>query len=344
MLLGSLLSKDLAIDMGTMNTVIFAKGRGIVLREPSVVALKNMPRREVVAAGESARELVGRTPGNITAIYPIKDGAIADFELTGTMLKYFISKASAVRALKTSPRIVICVPGELTGMERKAMEEAARMAGARDVQLIDKALAAAYGAGISTDVPRGNMVIDFGAGTTEIAVISMGGLVLCRSLKIAGNHLRDAITDFVRTEYGVAIGEYAAENLKCEMGEALLGVENGTQSIRGRSMASGLPQMVTISAGEIYNAMHEKLSAIVAAVKSVLEQPPPELAGDILESGITLTGGGALLDGIDLLLEKETGIPVHAAASPIDCAAYGAGIAMETYGYAAVPQAISKSQ
>lgn len=321
-------SKDMGIDLGTANTLIYIKNKGIVLREPSVVAIKNDSTRQPLAVGEEAKQMIGRTPGNIIAIRPLKDGVIADFDITQTMLKYFIrkvfNKSSFVR-----PRIVVCYPSGVTQVERNAIEEATYQAGAKNVYLLPEPMAAAIGAGLPVEEPTGSMVVDIGGGTTDVAIISLGGIVTSKSLRIAGDEMDQAIVSYIKREYSLMIGERTAEQIKVEIGSAYPRETEKTMEIRGRDLVTGLPKILTITSSEIRQALSEPVNAIIDAIKSTLEKTPPELSADIMDKGIMLTGGGALLDGFDKLIKKETDMPVHIADEPLDCVAIGAGKALD---------------
>ncbi|MBP1744302.1 MAG: rod shape-determining protein [Firmicutes bacterium] len=322
------MSKDLGIDLGTANTLIYVKGEGIVLREPSVVAI-NSDTKKVLAVGTEAKEMIGRTPGNIVAIRPLKDGVIADFDVTQTMLKKFIEKVSHKGSF-TSPRIVVCYPSGITEVEKRAIDEATKQAGARDVLLLEEPMAAAIGSGLPVNEPTGSMIVDIGGGTTEVAIISLGGIVTAKSLRVAGDDFDQAIISYIKKEYSLMIGERTAEKIKLELGSAFdLGEEN-TMEIRGRDLITGLPKVVLIKESEVREALREPVNAIIEAIKTTLEKTPPELASDIIDKGITLAGGGALLRGLDKLITSETHMPVHIAESPLDCVALGAGKALDT--------------
>ena len=321
------MTKDMGIDLGTANTLVYIKGQGIVVREPSVVAIRD-DSKEVLAVGEEAKKMIGRTPGNIVAIRPMKDGVIADFDVTQSMLSYFIQKAAAKKGV-VSPRIAICVPFGVTEVEKRAIEEAARAAGARDAYLIEEPMAAAIGAGLKVEEPEGNMVVDIGGGTTEIAIISLGGIVSAESVRIGGNKFDEAIVGYVKKEYNLMIGERTAEDIKISIGSTFKEDQESNMQIRGRDLISGLPKTVEISSTEVREALKEPISSIVDAIKSTLEKTPPELASDIMENGIMLTGGGALLRGLDKLIKQETGMPVTIAEGPLDCVALGTGKSVE---------------
>lgn len=324
-------SNDLSIDLGTANTLIYVRGQGIVLNEPSVVAIRtHLGQKTVTAVGADAKRMLGRTPGNITAIRPLKDGVIADFEVTEKMLQHFISKVHENSFLPPSPRVLVCVPCKSTQVERRAIRESVLSAGAREVRLIEEPMAAAIGAGLPVDKASGSMVVDIGGGTTEIAILSLNGIVYAESVRIGGDRFDEAIITHVRRNYGSLIGDATAERIKKEIGCAY--PSDGVLreiDVRGRNLAEGVPRSFTLNSDEILESLQEPLSAIVQAVKSALEQSPPELASDIAESGMVLTGGGALLKDIDKLLSEETGLPVIVAEDPLTCVARGGGKAME---------------
>jgi rod shape-determining protein MreB len=323
-------SRDLSIDLGTANTLIYVRDEGIVLNEPSVVAIRQHNNQKTVAAvGVDAKRMLGRTPGNITAIRPLKDGVIADFQVCEKMLKHFIAKVHQNSVIRPSPRVLICVPGNATAVERRAIKESAISAGARDVWLIAEPMAAAIGAGLPVHQAIGTMIVDIGGGTTEIAVISLNGVVYSESVRVGGDRFDEAIVAYVRRTQGSLIGDATAERIKQEIGAAYPGKELGEIDVRGRNLAEGVPRSFTLNSGEILEALQEPLSMIVQAVKSAFEQTPPELASDIAESGIVLTGGGALLRDLDLLLAEETGLPVLVADDPLTCVARGGGKALE---------------
>lgn len=322
------ISKDIGIDLGTANTLVYVRGKGIVLREPSVVAIRNDNTRQVLAAGEEAKEMIGRTPGNIVAIRPLKDGVIADFDVTKQMLERFIKKV-ANSGFFVRPRIVVCFPSGVTEVERRAIEEATYSSGARSVTLMEEPMAAAIGAGLPVVEPTGSMVVDIGGGTTEVAVISLGGIVTSKSLRVAGDELDQAIIAYIKKEYNLMIGERTAERVKLEIGSAFETENEGDVEIKGRDLITGLPKIISISSAEVREALSEPVSLIIDAIKSTLEKTPPELAADIMDKGIMLTGGGALLHGLDLLINKETHMPVHIAESPLDCVALGAGKSLD---------------
>ncbi|MCC5886814.1 MAG: rod shape-determining protein [Gammaproteobacteria bacterium] len=325
-----LFSRDLSIDLGTANTLIYVRGEGIVLNEPSVVAIRQHNNTKLVAAvGADAKRMLGRTPGNITAIRPLKDGVIADFQVCEKMLKHFIAKVHQNSFIRPSPRVLICVPGKATAVERRAIKESALSAGARDVWLIEEPMAAAIGAGLPVHEAIGTMVVDIGGGTTEIAVISLNGIVYSESVRVGGDRFDEAIIAYVRRTQGSLIGDATAERIKQEIGAAFPGKEVREIDVRGRNLAEGVPRSFTLNSNEILEALQEPLSMIVQAVKNALEQTPPELAADIAESGIVLTGGGALLRDLELLIAEETGLPVLVAEEPLTCVARGGGKALE---------------
>ena len=323
------LGRDMAVDLGTANTLIYVRGRGIVLNEPSVVAL-NANTGQIVAVGVDAKRMIGRTPGNILAVRPLKDGVIADFDVTERMLRYFIQKVHKRRHL-AKPRIVIAVPSGLTGVEQSAVKEAAHQAGARRVYIFEEPLAAAIGAGLPVSEPMGNMVVDIGGGTTEVAVISLGGIVTSESIRVGGDELDQAIITFAKKEYSLMLGERTAEHIKMAIGSAFPSADEPEAEIRGRDLVSGLPKTVVVSAEEVRQAIEEPLSVIVDAVKGTLDKCPPELAGDVMDRGIALTGGGALLRGIDDRLREETGLPVHLADNPLESVVMGTGQCVDDF-------------
>jgi len=331
--LGSYFNDDLAIDLGTANTLIYVRGKGIVLDEPSVVAIRQEGgpngKKVIQEVGLAAKQMLGRTPGNITAIRPMKDGVIADFTVTEQMLKHFIKKVHNSRVFKPSPRIIICVPCGSTQVERRAIRESAIGAGASSVYLIEEPMAAAIGADLPVGEATGSMVVDVGGGTTEVGVISLGGLVYKGSVRVGGDKFDEAIINYIRRNYGMLIGETTAEQIKKEIGSAFPGSEVREKEVKGRNLAEGIPRSFTISSNEILEALTEPLNSIVSAVKSALEQTPPELAADIAEKGMVLTGGGALLRDIDRLLMEETGLPVIIAEDPLTCVVRGSCKALE---------------
>lgn len=326
-------SNDLSIDLGTANTLIYVRGKGIVLDEPSVVAIRqdrgHGSSKTVVAVGLEAKRMLGRTPGNIVAIRPMKDGVIADFHVTEKMLQHFIHKVHETRFLRPSPRVLVCVPCGSTQVERRAIKESALGAGAREVYLIEEPMAAAVGAGLPVAEASGSMVVDIGGGTTEVAIISLNGIVYSASVRIGGDRFDDAIINYVRRNYGSLIGEATAELIKKEIGCAYPGSEVKEIEVRGRNLAEGIPRSFTLNSNEILDALQEPISGIVGGIRAALEQAPPELAADIAESGMVLTGGGALLKDIDRLLIEETGLPVIIAEDPLTCVARGGGRALE---------------
>ncbi|MEE4108946.1 MAG: rod shape-determining protein [Halieaceae bacterium] len=328
--LRGMFSNDLSIDLGTANTLIYVRGQGIVLDEPSVVAIRiHNGQKTIEAVGTDAKRMLGRTPGNITAIRPLKDGVIADFQVTEKMLQHFIAKVHETRFIRPSPRVLVCVPCKSTQVERRAIRESALSAGAREVRLIEEPMAAAIGAGLEVEEASGCMVVDVGGGTTEIAIISLNGVVYSESVRVGGDRFDEGIVAYVRRRYGTLIGDSTAEKIKHEIGCAFPGSELREIDVRGRNLAEGVPRSFTLNSDEILESLQDPLSSIVQAVKSALEQSPPELAADIAESGIVLTGGGALLRDIDRLLAAETGLPVVVAEDPLTCVARGGGMAME---------------
>jgi rod shape-determining protein MreB len=327
--LSTLMARDMAVDLGTANTVVYVRGRGIVLDEPSVVAV-NVRDGRPLAVGLEAKRMIGRTPSHIQAIRPLKDGVIADFEICEKMLRYFIQKVNASRWVK--PRMVICVPSGVTGVEKRAVQEAAVFAGARkDPFVIEEPMAAAIGAGLPVHEPSGNMIVDIGGGTTEVAVISLGGIVASQSVRIGGDELDEAIINFIKKEYSLALGERTSEEVKITLGSAWPLVEELHAEIRGRDLITGLPKTIVTSTEEIREALEEPVSAIVDAVKVTLDKTPPELAADIMEKGIVLAGGGAMLHGLDARLQHETGMPIVVAADPLHCVAIGGGQTLEEF-------------
>ena len=326
-------SNDIAIDLGTANTLIFVSGRGIVLDEPSVVAIRHESfgggTKTIRAVGSQAKNMLGRTPGNIRAIRPMKDGVIADFTVTEQMLRHFIKKVHDTRFFAPSPRIVICVPCGSTQVERRAIRESAYGAGARKVELIEEPMAAAIGAGMEVEEATGSMVVDVGGGTTEVGVISLGGVVYSGSVRTGGDKFDESIINYVRRNYGMLIGEATAEELKKDIGLAFPGGEIREKEVKGRNLAEGIPRSFKITSTEILEALTDPLNSIVSAVKNALEQTPPELGGDIAERGMVLTGGGALLRDLDRLLMEETGLPVVVSDNPLTCVVRGSGMALE---------------
>ena len=325
----SFLGRDMAVDLGTANTLVYVRGRGIVLNEPSVVAV-NVKDGRPLAVGTEAKRMIGRTPSHIRAIRPLKDGVIADFEICEKMLRYFIQKIHQRRFAK--PRMVICVPSGITGVEQRAVQEAAEFAGARKpAYIIEEPMAAAIGAGLPVHEPTGNMVVDIGGGTTEVAVISLGGIVTSQSIRIGGDKLDNSIIQFIKKEYSLALGERTAEEIKIALGSACALEEELHAEIRGRDLITGLPKTIVTSTQEIRDAIEEPLSAIIDSVKVTLDKTPPELAADIMEQGIVLTGGGALLHGLDIRLSSETGMPIVIARNPLHSVAIGAGQCLEEF-------------
>ncbi|WP_446724924.1 rod shape-determining protein [Nocardioides lacus] len=325
----SLIGRDMAVDLGTANTLVYVRGRGVLVDEPSVVAL-NQTTGEVLAVGHEAKRMLGRTPDNITALRPLKDGVIADFEATEQMLRYFIQQVHRRRYF-AKPRMVICVPSGITAVETRAVKEAGYQAGARRVYIVEEPMAAAIGAGLPVHLPTGNMVVDVGGGTTEVAVISLGGIVTSLSVRTAGDDLDNAIVQWMKKEHALLLGERTAEEVKMSLGSAWPAAEEPEAEIRGRDMVSGLPRTVTVSSADIRAALEEPISGIVDAVRATLDQTPPELAGDIMDRGIVLTGGGALLKGLDERIRHETGMPVHLADGPLTSVALGAGRCVEEF-------------
>ena len=320
-------SKDIGIDLGTANTLVYMKGKGVVMREPSVVAV-DVKRDMVLAVGHEAKEMIGRTPGSIVAIRPLKDGVIADFEITATMLKYFIK--SVVRGgLFSKPRIIICIPSGVTEVERNAVEDAARQAGGKYVELIEEPMAAAIGAGLPVDSPVGNMVVDIGGGTSEVGIVSLGDIVASCSVRVAGDKFDEAIATYIKKKYNLLIGERTAEDIKISIGSAYPYEGEGAMMIKGRNLVDGLPKNVRITAAEVREALKDPLMTIIDAILNTLEKCPPELSADIIDNGIMLTGGGALLRGMDKLVEEETGMPVKIAERPLDCVVDGAGMRLD---------------
>ncbi|MDR1542166.1 MAG: rod shape-determining protein [Clostridiales bacterium] len=322
-------SRDLGIDLGTANTLVFLKNKGIIVNEPSVVAI-NTQTKEILAVGDEAKQMIGRTPGSIIAIRPMKDGVIADFETTQAMLRYFIEKASQHRFFSSRPRVVVGVPSGVTEVEKRAVVEATIAAGARerDAFLIEEPMAASIGAGLPVEEPTGNMVVDIGGGTSEVAVISLGGIVTSKSLRVAGDALDEHIVNYIKKEFSLAIGDRTAEDIKISIGCVFNPEKEARKDIRGRDLITGLPKTITITSEQVREAIAEPVAAIVDAIKSTLEKTPPELASDIMESGIVLTGGGAMLGGLDQLIFHETGMPVSIANEPLNCVALGTGLVL----------------
>jgi rod shape-determining protein MreB len=325
----SFIGRDMAVDLGTANTLVYVRGKGIVLNEPSVVAI-NTNTGGILAVGAEAKKMIGRTPGNIVAIRPLKDGVIADFDTTERMLRYFIQKVHKRRHL-AKPRIVVCVPSGITGVEQRAVKDAGYAAGARKVYIIEEPMAAAIGAGLPVHEPTGNMVVDIGGGTTEVAVISLGGIVTSQSIRTGGDELDQAIITYVKKEYSLMLGERTAEEIKMAIGSAFPSPEEPHAEIRGRDLVSGLPKTIVVSAEEIRKAIEEPVNSIIDAVKTTLDKCPPELSGDVMDRGIVITGGGALLKGLDERLRHETGMPIHITDRPLDSVAMGSGKCVEEF-------------
>jgi rod shape-determining protein MreB and related proteins len=325
----SFLGRDMAVDLGTANTLVYVRGRGIVLNEPSVVAI-NTHTGKIVAVGIEAKRMIGRTPGNIVAVRPLKDGVIADFDVTERMLRYFIQKVHKLRHF-AKPRIVVAVPSGITGVEQRAVKEAGYQAGARRVYIIEEPMAAAIGAGLPVHEPTGNMVVDIGGGTTEVAIISLGGIVTSQSIRVGGDELDQAIISYAKKEYSLMLGERTSEEIKMAIGSAYPFDDEPHAEIRGRDLVSGLPKTVVISAEEIRRAIEEPVNTVVDAVKTTLDKCPPELSGDIMDRGIALTGGGALLKNIDERLREETGMPIHMVDNPLDSVVLGSGKCVEDF-------------
>lgn len=321
-----LLSRDIAIDLGTANTLVFIKGKGIVLNEPSVVAL-HRESGNVLAVGDDAKQMIGRTPGNIVAIRPMKDGVIADFEVTHTMLRYFIRKAMKKGlSYLNRPRVVVCVPAGVTTVEERAVKEAAIQAGAKEAYLVEEPMAAAMGVGLPIHEPTGNMIVDIGGGTTDVAVISLGGIVNSRSIRVGGDELDESIINFIKRTYSLMIGERTAEEIKVTIGSALVTKEDTQEyQVKGRDMVTGLPKLIVVNSKEITEAISEPVAAIIETIKICLEKTPPELAADIMDRGIMMAGGGSQLHGLDLLLSQQTGMPVHISEEPLNAVAIGTG-------------------
>lgn len=336
-----MLSRDIGVDLGTANVLVHVQGKGVVLNEPSVVAIDQVTK-QVVAVGEEARQMLGRTPGNIVAIRPLRDGVIADFEVTEIMLRHFIRKTLG-KGMMVRPRVMICVPAGITSVEQKAVREAAEACGVKHVDLIEEPKAAAIGAGLNIFEPSGSMVVDIGGGTTDVAVLSLGDVVTSASIRIAGDKLDDAIVRYIKKEYNLLIGERTAEELKKELATVYEGSRQGETDVRGRDMMSGLPKTVTVHADQMRLALMEPVEAIVAAAKSVLEKTPPELAADIFDKGVILTGGGALVDGLDKLMMDELQIPVHIAEDPMKCVVIGTGMYIDSpYRLKSQPKAVGR--
>ncbi|MFD2618166.1 rod shape-determining protein [Terrilactibacillus laevilacticus] len=322
-------SRDMGIDLGTANTLVYVKGKGVVVREPSVVALRT-DTGTIEAVGNPAKNMIGRTPGNIVAVRPMKDGVIADFETTATMMKYFINEAQKKRSyFSRKPNVMVCVPSGITAVEKRAVEDATKQAGAKEAYTIEEPFAAAVGADLPVWEPTGSMVVDIGGGTTEVAIISLGGIVTCQSIRIAGDDMDEHIIQFVKKNYNLMIGERTAEALKLQIGSAGPTDDDEDMEIRGRDLLTGLPKTINITAKEVASALSDTVGQIVEAVKTTLENTPPELAADIMDRGIVLTGGGALLKNLDRVLSEETKMPVIVADNPMDCVAIGTGKSLE---------------
>jgi rod shape-determining protein MreB len=322
-------SKDIGIDLGTANTLVYMRGKGIIIREPSVVAV-DKKHNKVRFVGQEAKEIIGRSPGSIVAVRPLKDGVISDFDMATSMLQFFIDKAIKRNFFTSKPRVIICIPSGVTAVERKAVREATQNAGVRRVSIIEEPMAAAIGAGLPVGEPAGSMIVDIGGGTSEVAVISLGGIVTSKSIRVAGDEFDLCIINYIKKKYSLLIGERTAENIKISIGSAYE-LENSelVMDIKGRSLMTGLPENITVSSVEIREALKEPLKQIVEAVKITLEKTPPELSSDIIDTGIILAGGGALIRGLDKLIHSETGIPVKVAENPIDCVVKGTGIVLE---------------
>lgn len=323
----NMLSKDLGIDLGTANTLVHVRGKGIVLREPSVVAIQR-DTGAILAVGDEAKQMIGRTPGNIIAIRPLKDGVIADFDVTQSMLKYFISKALRSRTF-IKPRVVVGVPSGVTEVEKRAVIDATLQAGAREAYIIEEPMAAAIGAGLEVNEPTGNMVVDIGGGTTEVAIISLGGIVTSKSIRIGGDEMDESIVYYIKKEYNLMIGERTAEEIKISIGSAADRAKEESMEVRGRDLVTGLPKTIKVTSEEVRTALAEPVNNIIDAIKVTLEKTPPELAADIMDRGIVMTGGGSLLSGLDKRVNQETGMPVHIAEDPLDCVAMGTGKVLE---------------
>ncbi len=320
-------TKDIGIDLGTANTLVYMRGKGIIIREPSVVAVDTRTD-QVRCVGTEAKDVIGRTPGSIVAVRPLKDGVIADFDITTSMLQEFIKKALS-GSLFAKARVIICIPSGVTAVERRAVKEAAENAGAKRVSIIEEPMAAAIGANLPVAEPTGSMIVDIGGGTSEVAVISLGGIVTSRSVRVAGDEFDLSIINYIKKKYNLLIGERTAENIKIGIGSAFPGDDDTTMEIKGRNLLNGLPENIIITSAEIREALSEPLARIIEAIKTTLEKTPPELSADIIDQGITLAGGGALLKGLDKLINKETGMPVNIAESPLDCVAEGTGKVLE---------------
>ena len=318
--------RDMGIDLGTANTLVYVNGKGVVLREPSVVAIRR-DTGAILAVGDEAKKMIGRTPGNIIAIRPMKDGVIADFDVTQTMLRHFITKAYRRRPF-FYPQVVVCVPSGITEVEKRAVLDATKQAGTREAFLIEEPMAAAIGAGLPVEEPTGSMIVDVGGGTTEVAIISLGGIVTSRSIRIGGDEMDEAIVNYVKRTYNLMIGERTAEDIKIDIGTAFTTDENKTEDIKGRDLVAGLPKVQSLTTDEIRKALSDPVYQIIDAIKVTLEKTPPELAADIMDKGIIMTGGGSLLKGLDKLVAQETGMPVYIAENPLDCVVLGTGKAL----------------
>jgi len=322
-------SKDIGIDLGTANVLVYQRGKGIVVREPSVVAI-NSDTNEVKAVGAQAKEMLGRTPGNIVATRPIRDGVISNFEVTKRMLQYFISKVTKGSRF-ARVRVVICIPCGVTEVEKRAIEDSARQSGAREVYLIEEPMAAAIGAGLPVEEPQGCMIVDIGGGTSEVAVISFGGIVTSKSIRVAGDAFDKAISDYIKKVYGMVIGETTAENVKINIGSAYPRPKDDTYEVRGRDLMTGLPKTIELKSSETMEALKESVNIIIDAIKFTLEKTPPELSSDIFDRGVVLAGGGALLFGLDRVIQNATGLPVYIAENPLDCVAMGTGLVIDDF-------------
>ena len=323
-------SKYIGIDLGTANTLVYVKGKGIVMREPSVVAV-DVRTDTVVAVGSKAKDMIGRTPGSIVAVRPLKDGVIADFDITATMLNRFIHMV-VKPSVFSKPKVIVCIPSGVTDVERRVVQDAMHRAGIKQVELIEEPMAAAIGSGLSVSDPVGSMVVDIGGGTSEVAVISLDDIVTACSVRVAGDKFDESIIQYVKKKYNLLIGERTAEEIKIEIGSAYPYENEGSMQIKGRNLMDGLPKDVVISAAEVRDALADPLLVIIEAIKTTLEQTPPELSADIIDNGIMLTGGGAMLRGLELLVAQETGMPVHKAENPLDCVVEGTGVSLETFG------------
>lgn len=325
------MAKEIAIDLGTANSLVYVKGKGIVIREPSVVAIQKDVKNKVLAVGNEAKSMIGRTPGNIVAIRPLRDGYIADFDTTMAMMKYFFNKALGSGFFSSKPLALVCVPAGTTSVEERAVRQSCMQAGAKKVYIMTEPMAAAIGAGLPIEEPTGSMIVDIGGGTTDVAVLSLGGIVTSQSIRVGGDKMDESIVNFIKNKYSLLIGERTAEEVKMAIGTVLPDYNDTPASIviNGRELISGLPRQVEVSDKEIYLAFKDNVDSIVAAVKACLEQTPPELTGDIMDRGIMMTGGGALLHGLDLLLSEQIGIPVHIADDPLSSVAIGAGMALD---------------